>query len=298
MIKISLTFLINLLCISTLHSQVTDPKIFYPHQSGNVWQYRTQSMDEIVYTRYTDSVSIDSTTKEFFLHDRYVSGSGTTQRDDKLDSLHHVYNLTFQPKYVRYKLAADSGDTWRSGTFGAGPDTVPIMTTVLKVTQAVVFGESVKVKIFRHYYQIAPPPIQPITIGVDHLAEKYGLIRADVEPSEVQLLKGVVIDGISYGVILYSDDPFKTPETFDLITNYPNPFNDATVISYSISSKTHVDISIYDLLGRKLTNLVSMNKSPGRYQIQYKPANLTSGIYFAVIKTAAKVLTHKMVQIK
>ena len=70
------------------------------------------------------------------------------------------------------------------------------------------------------------------------------------------------------------------PNEFVLEQNYPNPFNPTTTIRYSILKQSLVSISIYDLLGREIKELVNENKSSGNYTISFDASELTSGIYF------------------
>ena len=50
---------------------------------------------------------------------------------------------------------------------------------------------------------------------------------------------------------------------FELINNYPNPFNNRTVIRYAIDQKTRVEVAIYDIAGNKIKSLVDEYKKPG-----------------------------------
>jgi hypothetical protein len=69
------------------------------------------------------------------------------------------------------------------------------------------------------------------------------------------------------------------PESFTLNQNYPNPFNPVTTISYQLVSAAEIEINIYDMLGRKVTTLVSGSQQAGTYQIQWEAGQLSSGTY-------------------
>jgi hypothetical protein len=77
------------------------------------------------------------------------------------------------------------------------------------------------------------------------------------------------------------------PDEFGLYFNYPNPFNPSTTIYYNVKENSYVDISIYDMLGRKVISLVAENHSPGTsYSVVWDGLNndgleVASGIYFA-----------------
>lgn len=72
----------------------------------------------------------------------------------------------------------------------------------------------------------------------------------------------------------------KVPSVYSLTQNYPNPFNPNTTISYSIKDDGIVKLIVYDMLGRKVTELVNEQKQAGTYFVEFNAANLPSGIYF------------------
>ena len=63
------------------------------------------------------------------------------------------------------------------------------------------------------------------------------------------------------------------PETFRLHQNYPNPFNPITNISYDLLEKSFVNITIYDMLGNVVNNLVTANQSSGYKSVQWNANN-------------------------
>ena len=67
---------------------------------------------------------------------------------------------------------------------------------------------------------------------------------------------------------------------FSLDQNYPNPFNPATIISFSLPSKSFVSLRVFDALGREVSTLVSEELSGGTYTRQWNAAALPSGVYF------------------
>jgi len=93
------------------------------------------------------------------------------------------------------------------------------------------------------------------------------------------------------------------PEHFALYQNYPNPFNPTTTIEFSLPSSSDVDISIYNILGRKVNNLLNKNLSAGIHSIQWDGLNdngkhVSTGIYFYKITAGSLSDTKKMVLLK
>ncbi|MDI6804229.1 MAG: T9SS type A sorting domain-containing protein [Bacteroidota bacterium] len=74
------------------------------------------------------------------------------------------------------------------------------------------------------------------------------------------------------------------PKSFILEQNYPNPFNPTTNIKFSIPVKSHVDIRIFDVLGRVVTTLLNESKDAGNFEVEFNGTSLANGIYFYKIK--------------
>src|SRR5207302_11272993 len=68
--------------------------------------------------------------------------------------------------------------------------------------------------------------------------------------------------------------------------NYPNPFNPSTSISYTLPFSSSVSLKIYDMLGREVKTLVNDMQPAGNYNYRFDASNLSSGIYFYVLKAS------------
>ncbi len=68
--------------------------------------------------------------------------------------------------------------------------------------------------------------------------------------------------------------------SFQFYQNYPNPFNSSTIITYQIPVKSFINISVYDIKGEKIIELLNDEKEQGLYKIKYENKELPSGIYF------------------
>ena len=89
-----------------------------------------------------------------------------------------------------------------------------------------------------------------------------------------------------------------TPEKFELKQNYPNPFNPSTTISFNIPQDGKVKLSIYNILGQKLTTLVDDYKTKGNYKIMFNGSNFASGVYIYSLQYGNQILTRKMMMVK
>ena len=88
------------------------------------------------------------------------------------------------------------------------------------------------------------------------------------------------------------------PSDYKLYNNYPNPFNPATTIKFSIPKKDHVKLTVYDALGRVVSELVNGTKEAGTYEVNYNASSLASGIYFYKLETTGFSEVKKMMLLK
>lgn len=88
------------------------------------------------------------------------------------------------------------------------------------------------------------------------------------------------------------------PKDYDLAQNYPNPFNPTTTISFAIPESGFASLKIYDVLGNEVGNLINENLSPGKYEVQFDGANLSSGIYIYKLVVNGKAFMKKMLLMK
>lgn len=91
-------------------------------------------------------------------------------------------------------------------------------------------------------------------------------------------------------------------DEYELFQNYPNPFNPSTEIGYSINSRSHVKLKIYDILGNEIATLVNEIQNAGKYRESFnsnlKGKKLVSGVYFYRLQTDKFIETKKMLVIK
>ncbi len=88
------------------------------------------------------------------------------------------------------------------------------------------------------------------------------------------------------------------PLEYSLKQNYPNPFNPTTNIEYSVPASAHVRLSVYDLLGKEVMNLVNEQHTAGNYSVSMDASRLASGIYMYRLTSGNFVETKKMVILK
>ena len=88
------------------------------------------------------------------------------------------------------------------------------------------------------------------------------------------------------------------PTHFSLDQSYPNPFNPATTISFSLPSKSFVSLKVFDALGRKVAVLLSEELPLGTYSPQWNAAGLASGVYFYRLQAGSFIETKKLILLR
>ncbi|MFH1700938.1 MAG: S8 family serine peptidase [Candidatus Zixiibacteriota bacterium] len=100
-----------------------------------------------------------------------------------------------------------------------------------------------------------------------------------------------------------NDDGPALPGTFALYQNFPNPFNPATTISFSLPKSGNVKVEVFDILGRVVKTLEDKIYPAGRHEVEWdgtdeSGASAASGIYFYRVTYENTSLTRKMVLMK
>ncbi len=109
-----------------------------------------------------------------------------------------------------------------------------------------------------------------------------------------------------YTIIQYLQDPTAVQRhrqaalqlDYSLQQNYPNPFNPATIIRYTLAAAGHVELKVFDLLGRELATLVNQLESAGEHQVYWQAENLPAGIYVYRLRAGEFVAQRKLIFLK
>jgi len=88
------------------------------------------------------------------------------------------------------------------------------------------------------------------------------------------------------------------PESYYLSQNYPNPFNPSTTIKFSIPEAGLVKLTVFDVTGKEVSQIVNENLAAGSYSYSLNAPNLASGVYFYMLKANDDVQIKKMTLIK
>ena len=116
---------------------------------------------------------------------------------------------------------------------------------------------------------------------------------------------GLWSDTLTFRTIFLEFDKEKSflPKKFSLHQNYPNPFNPVTKLRYDLPQDSFVRVTVYDMLGNIVNNLVNTNQSSGFKSIQWDATNnhseqVSAGVYLCKIQAGDFIDTKKMILLK
>ena len=113
----------------------------------------------------------------------------------------------------------------------------------------------------------------------------------------------IEIEGNLKQLILKRISSSHFPLAFDLLPAYPNPFNPVTTLRYSLPEQSFVSLTIYDMLGREIVQLVKTTQEAGIKSVQWEGTDfmerpVSAGVYFYQIQAGEFVETDKMILLK
>jgi len=147
-------------------------------------------------------------------------------------------------------------------------------------------------------------------LRVDDESEQYeGNLGSEIEEGSIGSIRGIHFysfsefklaprDNNDMDLVLDIDDIDEIPSGFTLKQNYPNPFNPSTIINYELPITSYATLTIYNILGKRVTTLVSEKQQSGNYQVEWNAAELSSGIYIYTLKAGDFIETKKMILMK
>lgn len=120
-------------------------------------------------------------------------------------------------------------------------------------------------------------------------------------PGEVRIYTSEFVEPAEEGVFFQvgENDFGQLIRQINIDSNYPNPFNPATQITYEIPEAGAVVLDVYDVAGRRVAILVDENDHPrGSFTVEFSAEGLSSGVYIARLKSGGKTVSEKMTLIK
>ena len=121
----------------------------------------------------------------------------------------------------------------------------------------------------------------------------YRIKEVDLMGKTIAYSQRVKVD---FNVVTGIDETL--PREFSLNQNYPNPFNPSTKIKYSVPRESAVKVTVYNILGEMVTELVNEIKEAGYFEIDFNASNLNSGMYIYTIEASSIGSDSKFTDVK
>jgi hypothetical protein len=140
-----------------------------------------------------------------------------------------------------------------------------------------------------------------ITLALEDNAQYYWIVEALDSDGFIVGSNNNTSNVIVVGTLAIDGD--LIPVEFALRQNYPNPFNPVTTLLYDLPEQTHVNITVYDMLGRKIRTILNQQQDPGYKSVIWDATNdygkpVSAGIYLYQIQAGDFMQTKKMVLLK
>lgn len=135
----------------------------------------------------------------------------------------------------------------------------------------------------------------------------YTNASGDFEFSSTVLVSGLPVQAVVTGrnyvpyiqdIITNINFASEVPASYELLQNFPNPFNPSTVIKFGLPKNGFVTLKVYDALGKEVAQLVNGNLNAGTYNVDFNASRLSSGVYFYRISAGEFTEIRKMVLMK
>ncbi|MBP6978937.1 MAG: T9SS type A sorting domain-containing protein [Bacteroidales bacterium] len=131
----------------------------------------------------------------------------------------------------------------------------------------------------------------PVTINP---GESFDVYYAFALGSDEQILLSNIAEAVQkYNEWFTAVEEFSTTD-FNLMQNYPNPFDRSTTIRYQLPENGPVTLQVYDVLGNKVATLINEEQTAGQHMIDFDASGLECGVYYYTIRFNGEVRTNAM----
>ncbi len=267
---------------------------YFPHDKNDYWIYDYHDFSFHYTSR--EYISKDSLapngisyfTKKSRLFDAMTSW---TSKEYYIDTLEQVWQYQNPNWSLLFKLNAKLDEQW----VVSGDSGNYLIAKVNAIKQDTIFNLPTTIKEIEYYTSADSSDTSGFVLYGYILAKGLGIINYGGEGNGFYSLRGAIINNQIYGdtstvtEIRNVTSP-TIPNKYMLLQNYPNPFNPSTNIEFTIPRNTRVRISIYNILGEKIMDLLNEEVVEGHYKIRWngkdvEGRNLSSGVYLIMMKT-------------
>ena len=227
-----------------------------------------------------------------------LSGLSTHPRDG--DTGYVLFSAPYRPKILR---TTDFGETWtdlsgfaesQDGTSTNGFPDVAVFDLLVMPHDTDILWAATEIGIFVSEdgggsWQYSDFGLPAVSIWRLRLVDSQILAATHG--------RGIWTVDLAHVVSSEAEVPV-VPAAFSLEQNYPNPFSDRTTLAFTLSAPTQVEISVFDVTGRRLAILVDAHLGAGEHRIPWEAGGYASGVYFSRVKVAGLTSTQRMMLVR
>lgn len=142
---------------------------------------------------------------------------------------------------------------------------------------------------------LAPGETRLLTIDVFTHQTNIGTAKINVNIGSNEYPENDVSISLEAETLLTGMEDNTSGFNYDLSQNFPNPFNPSTNISFVIPESGNVTLKVYDILGRKVAEVVNEYLTAGKHELIFIGSDLPSGVYFYKIQAGNYSNIKKMI---
>ncbi len=226
----------------------------------------------------------------------YFTPGDTLILSDSTGRLFGMKSLTFPPFRIdssgvpiySFARSPTTGQLWGVSQFGIYKINSPAWNKTLVATFTGVFHPSIAMGKYGTLYGLFDGSLFEI--------DRFTGALISIGSTGNQDFRALVIQSSIVGSV--GEEEPQVPRTFALRQNYPNPFNPSTTIEFDLPSKSHVELNVYDVLGRLVATLADEDLPAGRFSRLFNAAGLASGVYFVRIRAGSFISTRNLLLLR
>jgi hypothetical protein len=133
---------------------------------------------------------------------------------------------------------------------------------------------------------------------INEITDNDGIARFAISgQNEQKVTYTVYADDLRLSQNLQIEFLFRDPDV-KLGNNYPNPFNNQTIIPFVVPEADRVRIDIYNAAGARVQTILDQDMQVGYFEVPFDASQLSSGVYFYRMTTGGTIRTEKMLLLK
>ncbi|MGE5433007.1 MAG: T9SS type A sorting domain-containing protein [Syntrophomonadaceae bacterium] len=299
---------------TTHHYPAIDTSDFFPMQIGNYWEYKSSTAQG------------DSCWKITIVGD-------TLMPNGKRYFQFHLKSFgVYGSDYINWFYRKDSNDVYISGGPGCNTtyeykifDLTPGLkdSTVWETCRYPYFekplGRGVRISYNYSYSDWYPQPVEArffVDVTFDSLFKitKWGpsdasehiilvkgigmVYKGWVSDEHPYYLEGAIINGKKFGTITSVEHEKSIIPSSMNIQAYPNPFNSTVNLNIELKSAGMTELMVFNILGQKVATIFEDYKPSGNFKFSFNADNLSSGVYFVLLKQGRFFCKEKIILLK